>query len=250
MKFIHKFDTIADFNTGIKNYEEPWVSYTKEINRVDYNNVIDTNGHEFVNLGLPSGTLWATCNVGASSYDELGTFFAWGEITGDKRGSANYKNYSWNDYSLGTSTSNLTKYNSTDNKTVLDLEDDAAHVIMGGNWCMPTLEQIQELINSNNCTISSVLTDNNSYVISLKSKTNNNFLYLPINKRIWQQSSDWTGTSDNIAVWLWTSSLSSSIDSPKCLNINDSLVASITQYYRPNGMQIRGVITAPQILNS
>ena len=104
-----------------------------------------SEAHEWVDLGLPSGTLWATCNVGASSPEEYGDLFAWGEI--EPKGTYDWTTYKWCN---GTSTS-LTKYctnsifGTVDNKTELDPEDDAAYVNWGENWRMPTTEQQQEL---------------------------------------------------------------------------------------------------------
>ena len=109
----------------------------------------DTN--EYVDLGLPSGLLWAKYNIGATSEEEAGLYFQWGdtqgytaEQVGDGEG---LKAFTWKDYkwSVDGSSSNLSKYNASDSKTVLDPEDDAAHVNMGGNWRMPTLEEYNEL---------------------------------------------------------------------------------------------------------
>lgn len=111
-----------------------------------------TNGHEYVDLGLPSGNLWAKCNIGASSEEEAGLYFQWGDTQGytaEQVGSEEgQKAFSWTDYkfSIDGSDSNLSKYNASDSKTVLDSEDDAAHVNMGGNWRMPTLEEYKELL--------------------------------------------------------------------------------------------------------
>lgn len=77
------------------------------------------DNHEWIDLGLPSGTLWATCNIGANKPEEYGDYFAWGEVSSKKVYSND--NYKWSDYS---------KYNETDNKTELEPEDDAAYV----NW--------------------------------------------------------------------------------------------------------------------
>ena len=105
---------------------------------------------EAVDLGLPSGLKWASMNVGATKPEEYGEYFAWGE-TQPKT------DYSWSTYKWCNGSSNTqTKYNTSssygtvDNKTVLDPEDDAAHVNWGGSWRMPTLEEYDELINK--CT--------------------------------------------------------------------------------------------------
>ena len=105
------------------------------------------NGHEYVDLGLPSGTKCAKMNVGANSETDAGLYFAWGETQGYTASQVGTdKQFSWNDYTLtedGGST--FTKYNETDNKTHLELTDDAAHINMGGDWHMPNIAQCIEL---------------------------------------------------------------------------------------------------------
>ena len=104
--------------------------------------------HDYVNLGLPSGTLWATCNVGADTPEDYGDYFAWGETT-------TKSNYDWSTYQYCMGSYNtLTKYcNSsdfgyngfTDNLTILQPSDDAATANWGNGWRMPTKEEWQEL---------------------------------------------------------------------------------------------------------
>ena len=112
---------------------------------------INNNGYEFVDLGLPSGTLWATKNVGASKPSDSGLYFQWGDTvgytadqvgTGDgqKKFALDYSDYKWN------ASEGFSKYNTTG--AALELEDDAAHVNMGGSWHMPTPDQFQELIDN------------------------------------------------------------------------------------------------------
>ena len=98
----------------------------------------------YVNLGLPSGTLWATRNIGASKPEEYGDYFEWGETIGQKRGKPNsgWKTYKWSKRN-GTQL----KYTIEDKKKELDFEDDAAYVNWGSEWCMPNQEQFEELIN-------------------------------------------------------------------------------------------------------
>lgn len=91
------------------------------------------NGHEYVDLGLPSGLKWATCNVGADNPEDYGYYYAWGETEPKEV-------YNWNTYF----DSNDEKYE-RDKKTVLDPEDDVAHVKWGGNWRMPTRAEQDEL---------------------------------------------------------------------------------------------------------
>ncbi len=104
------------------------------------------NGHEYVDLGLPSGTLWATCNIGADSPEEFGNYFAWGEVTPKL-------SYSWDTYKYGSCFNELHKYNTkseygkVDKRTKLDLEDDAAHANWGDGWRIPTTTELVELRN-------------------------------------------------------------------------------------------------------
>ena len=103
--------------------------------------------HEWVDLGLPSGTLWATMNVGANSPEDYGDYFAWGET--EPKEVYNWETYKWGDGSSRELTKYCTKssYGTVDGKTELDPEDDAAQVNWGPSWRMPTLEQLDELCN-------------------------------------------------------------------------------------------------------
>ncbi len=93
-------------------------------------------GPEYVDLGLPSGLKWATCNVGATTPEEYGDYFAWGEV--EPKTTYNLDTYKYYDGS------NFTKYTGSD-KTVLDSEDDAATANWGGAWRMPTKAEQDEL---------------------------------------------------------------------------------------------------------
>ena len=110
--------------------------------------VIETNGHECVDLGLPSGTLWATCNVGANSPEEYGDYFAWGETKPKDRYS--FDNYKWNDGGRLKKYGNTKRIGVVDNKYELDLEDDAAYINWGTKWRMPSEKQFEELLT--HCT--------------------------------------------------------------------------------------------------
>ena len=118
-------------------------------------------GHKYVDLGLPSKTLWATCNVGAKKAVGYGNFYAWGE-TKPKN------DYSWETYTLPYETTGFKKpvlgdREFTDKQTPHRLtgsytesmnmqpEDDAATVNWGNEWSIPTLEQWQELCDTTLC---------------------------------------------------------------------------------------------------
>lgn len=98
------------------------------------------NGHEAVDLGL--SVKWATCNVEASTPEECGGYYAWGEIY--PKDSYNWDNYKW----LELSTGNFTKYGEWG--SILDSSDDVATMKWGKGWRMPTKEEVDELITS--CT--------------------------------------------------------------------------------------------------
>ncbi len=133
------------------------------------------NGYEYVDLGLPSGTLWATCNVGANKPEEYGDYFAWGETN-------NKSAYVWFTYKYCVGDfSTLTKYclnidNETfDNKVFLDSSDDAACVNWGGKWRLPTPKEQKELIRK--CTwIWTTLNGINGYRVK---GPNGNHIFLP-----------------------------------------------------------------------
>ncbi len=137
------------------------------------------NGYQWVDLGLPSGIKWASCNVGAENPEDYGNYYAWGEVLPKE-------DYSWETYKYANGASNkLTKYCNnasygdngfTDNKTTLDPEDDAAHVNWDGSWRMPTDAEWIEL--RDNCTWTWT-TQNGINGYRVTSKTNSNSIFLP-----------------------------------------------------------------------
>ena len=152
------------------------------------------NGHEYVDLGLPSGLKWATMNVGATTPEGFGDYFAWGETepyyteghsqdnpcSSWKTGKTGYnsENYKWCNGSSYTQTKYCTSSScgTVDNKTTLESSDDAAAKNWGGSWRMPTKAEQDEL--RNNCTWTWT-TQNGVRGYKVSSKTNNNSLFLP-----------------------------------------------------------------------
>ena len=109
--------------------------------------------HDYVDLCLPSGTLWATCNIGASKPEESGLFFAWGETRGytsddNEKLPFDWVNYKWCNGSEKTMTKYCTnsRYGNVDNLSLLEPADDAAHVAWGDQWRMPTNNDFRELL--------------------------------------------------------------------------------------------------------
>ena len=138
----------------------------------------DGNHPHMIDLGLPSGTKWACCNVGANSPAEYGVFYSWGETS--PKSTFKLYNYKW--YSGGDD-HNISKYccnsdyGTIDNRQELEPEDDAAYVSWGVEWRMPSLTQIRELLN--NCTSEWTIANGiGGYLF--KSKTNDNAIFLPL----------------------------------------------------------------------
>ncbi len=147
------------------------------------------NGHEYVDLGL--SVKWATCNVGAQNPEDYGGFFAWGETESKS-------NFLWENYRFYVSgdsfvelrtadnklrfskyTFDQTYHDSIDNKTILDLSDDVAHVQWGGNWRMPTKEESKELIDDCTWTWTIVNGVNGYKVTSNKPGYTDRSIFLP-----------------------------------------------------------------------
>ena len=123
--------------------------------------------HEYVDLDLPSGTLWATCNVGAEKPEDFGYYYAWGETS--TKSSYSSQNYKWYNGSYNS----FTKYDDFDD---LDLSDDAAYVNWGSNWRMPTYDELEELIYS---TTTEVVTQNGVKGLKITSTSNGKSIFLP-----------------------------------------------------------------------
>ena len=140
------------------------------------------NGHDYVDLGLPSGTLWATCNVGADNPEDYGDYFAWGETQPKIT-------YDWSTYQYCNGDYNqLTKYCSqsdfgidgfTDNLKTLLEDDDAATANWGEGWRTPTSKEWSELLTR--CTPTS--TTINGMKGCLLTARNGNSIFLPAASR-------------------------------------------------------------------
>lgn len=140
----------------------------------------DDDDHAYVDLGLPSGLLWATCNVGAKSPEDYGDYFAWGETETQSNNSYSWSSYKWCNGSSSSMTKYCTdsSYGIVDNKTVLEAEDDVAHVKWGGNWRMPMMDELNELCAKCTWTWTQV-NGVDGYKVSSKQPGNTNFIFLP-----------------------------------------------------------------------
>ena len=186
MKYLKKFNTHSEYETFKQSaeYIEPNVSVCVNENEVHYNPIV-IGSHEYVDLGLPTGTLWATENIKDANGNEL--YFAWGETQGYTSGQVGTeKNFSWrgadNDYAFGPIDWNddtnygMTKYNKTDGKTVLDTTDDAATANWGSDWRMPTIKQFEELTKNTTMVLTQVDGVNG---LLFTSTVNTNTLFFP-----------------------------------------------------------------------
>ena len=194
---------------------------------------------DWVDLGLPSGTIWATRNVGASSPEDYGDYFAWGETAPkDYYYWTTYKWYKWyqnNNYSGYTKYCTRSDYGYNgfvDNKTELDPEDDAAYVNWGSSWRMPSVEQIQELCD--NCTWQ--WTQRNGVNGQLVTGPNGNTLFLPAAGDRWEESLPGAGSNG----WYWSRTLNRGSSGAYYLNFSsDRVYWSIS--YRFDGYSVRAV---------
>ena len=127
------------------------------------------NGVDYADLGLPSGTLWATCNVGATSPEHPGLYFAWGETVG----------YTAEYVESGERAFDYENYTDPSVSGNLKLEQDAARVNLGGNWRMPTYDEWKELIE--NCNVSWEKNYNGTGVAGrvFTSRVNGNSVFFP-----------------------------------------------------------------------
>ena len=191
-----------------------------------------------IDLGLPSGVKWASCNVGAEKPSDYGYYYAWGEIL-PKR------DYLWKTYEYYNRENKVTKYCTTasygdngfvDNKIVLELEDDAASANWGSNWRMPTHKEWMELIDSCNWIWAS---QNGIRGYQVISKINGNSIFLPIAGMAY----DYT---DSIGCY-WCSSLDE--DSPyyaKYIHFTSINMPTTEDHWsRSDGLSVRPVCSVP-----
>ena len=133
--------------------------------------------YEWVDMGL--SVKWAACNLGANRPEQVGGYYAWGEVS--PKSNYSWGTYKWcngGEFSL-TKYCNYPGYGSVDNRTSLDPADDAAHVKMGGSWRMPTQAELLELLN--NCDRQWTFNYNGTNVAGaiLTSRINGNSIFLP-----------------------------------------------------------------------
>ena len=206
------------------------------------------NEHEYIEIG---GMKWASMNIGANSVTDYGQYFSWGDTAGYYSGSVGATGttfaqpFSWQSYALGNGTSSpdvsgMTKYNSGDTKTVLDLCDDAARANWGGSWRMPTTAEYVALGNAvNTAWTASYQGSGVSGLVCTDKTDSSKVLFLPAAGRCYNGSVYDVGRNGNY----WSSSLfSSSVQYAYHLAFLSRGVNWQSSNNRCNGFSVRGVV--------
>jgi hypothetical protein len=171
-QYLKLFKTEADYEAVVGTENEPNVAHIIEDVEIKQKKEIDFNGHCYVDLGLPSGTLWACYNVGASTETGYGNYYAYG------KGSKTYNN---NDPAYTATTENL------------PMEVDTARQVMGGDWHTPTKEQAIEL--GVNTIFETDVVIGGVKGIKLTSKVNDNYIFFPF------AGNYYNGRKINVGTW-------------------------------------------------
>ena len=168
-------EAIKDGNTDEK---EGWAEIAKQLEQLKAAAGIGggttTDKVGYVDLGLPSGNLWAECNLGASSPEAYGDYYAWGEV--EPKQVYTNSNHKW--YKEGAPSLGFTKYNNEDGKLSLEDEDDAVIQKLGNGWRTPTLADFRELTNQKYTTIEKT-TLNGVAGYQITSKKNKKSIFIP-----------------------------------------------------------------------
>ena len=214
-------------------------------------NKVKKEEDDFVDLDLPSGTLWATSNVGAKCENDAkswyGDYFMWGDPEPATNRECSWRNYKY----CNNDGESLTKYchknkpdywgnkGRPDNKLVLDEEDDMVNVNMGEDWKLPTKEQLQELIDN---TTYEWVKDYNKISglngILFTSKKNDNILFIPAAGYRSVNSVDYAKSN----IYIWASTLDDEFPDSAFYLYATNYFVDVSYYGRPRGFSIRGVM--------
>ena len=172
------------------------------VSNQQFNELLSASNYEFVDLGLPSGLKWATCNIGANSPEEGGLYFAWGETEGHTKDTErifntdSYKHYKDGEYTKYT----IYTFEKRDDLTTLEPCDDAAYVL---DTCrMPTKDDFEELVNNTDFKHIQVKGIN---VLKCTSRVNDNYIFIPLAGSYCQDGSKLLFSGE--MAMLWSSSL-------------------------------------------
>ena len=217
--------TLSSGFTACSSDDEDTKDNQSENNKGGNQNTGTANGHDYVDLGLPSGTKWATCNIGASKPEDFGDYYAWGETTTKSE-------FGWNTYKYGNSWDEAKNIGSN----IAGTSYDVAHVKWGDDWRMPTFEQCKELISNTN---SEWISQNGVNGWKFTSKNKKTSIFLPASGGQYPAYADGQGESGGT----WTATISSEPDQAFALWGNsDKLYLNNNYDYRCNGHTVRPVI--------
>ena len=200
---------------------------------------INVNGYGYVDLKIPSGMLWASCNVGADKPSDYGLYFQWGYTVGytkeqigngggQKKFAPDCSDYKWG------ANQNFTKY--TTSSATLELEDDASHVNMGGDWHMPSPDQIKELFD--NTTNTWTTQDGVSGRLFTSKNDGSKSIFIPAAGNAWGGSVQGSGYGGSV----WSSMLGvGNVIGGQNLYFGSGNVG-LGFSYRYFGLSVRGVI--------
>lgn len=242
----------SDIKTSIQNKGVSVPSSTKIDGYPSLISQIQTfdpyNGHAYVEIG---GLKWATMNIGANNVTDYGLYFQWGDTAGygasnvGPNTESNKKPFVFADYKFGNGTSSIkvsgiTKYNSTDSKTVLDLGDDAARAAWGGQWRMPTSDEYAALGAAVNSAWTTDYQGSGVSGLVLTDKTDSSkVLFFPAAGRCYNGSVNYVGRYGRY----WSSSVySSDVQSAYGLYFYSSSVYWQDINGRYLGFAVRGVV--------
>ena len=167
---------VEAMKAGNTSENEGWAEIAKMLEQLNAAAGIggSTDNVEYVDLGLPSGNLWAKCNLGASAPEAFGDYYAWGEV--EPKQVYTNSNHKW--YKEGAPSLGFTKYNNEDGKLSLENEDDAVIQKLGNGWRTPTLADFRELTNQKYTTIKKT-TLNGVAGYQITSKKNKKSIFIP-----------------------------------------------------------------------
>ena len=233
--------TIKEYFDNLKDLAKSFGTYCTEVGvetedgytiRITVKKTADTNenikSYEAVDLGLPSGLLWADRNIGASKPEMYGLYFAWGDVIGYGQDTSDGHLFDWNTCPWGKDTPPM---------STLDAEHDAATVHMGSDWRMPDMADFKELLD--NCTMTWT-TQNGIKGMLFTSKHNGNTLFFPAAGYRGGSSLCSAGCSGRY----WSRSLhTGNSNDAYNLYFNSSLCNTRNHFYRYYGQLVRGVHT-------
>ena len=246
---LKRFSTIDSYNNEKCELEKKSVSFI--INKIKFGNAID---YTFVDLGLPSGTKWASSNIGACRPEDSGLYFAWGETEGYS-GITDEKGFYWGDYKYtsGACTGatdiefrgGLTKYNNkstsgtVDNILTLEQIDDAAYQV-DNTYSIPTRDDFNELTGNTTLSYENI---NGVYGMRFISKINGNSIFIPHNKKCINGKKVGHVSSGEKYGCIWLNSLNNyGIMYGTCVEFVSSYQPTINSYVdRSSGLGIRAV---------